>query len=154
MKNLDCTPSERRSGTKGDVVGNSPSRAKGCRASGGVGLFADLPYNKLLKERARELRKAGNLAEVLLWRELKNRKLLGLDFTRQKVIGNFIVDFFCAKKRVVIEVDGGSHNQKVEQDKERDNYMEALGLTIIRILDSDVKRNLGGVVKFLTAQLA
>ncbi|MGQ4005164.1 DUF559 domain-containing protein [Francisellaceae bacterium CB300] len=55
-----------------------------------------LPYNPKLKQRARELRKAGNLSEVLLWQKIKNRQLLGLDFDRQKIIGNYIVDFYSA----------------------------------------------------------
>ena len=55
--------------------------------------YKSLPYNPALKERARALRRAGNLAEVLLWNQLKSRQVLGLDFDRQKIIGNYIVDF-------------------------------------------------------------
>lgn len=64
-----------------------------------------LPYNPKLKDRAKELRKAGILSEVLLWQELKSRKFLNLDFDRQKVIGNYIVDFYCDDLRLVIEID-------------------------------------------------
>lgn len=67
-----------------------------------------LPYNPKLKDRAKELRKAGILSEVLLWQELKSRKFLNLDFNRQKVIGNYIVDFYCDDLRLVIEIDGSS----------------------------------------------
>ena len=111
--------------------------------------FMSLPYNPALKERARELRRAGNLSEVLLWNELKNGKFQGLDFDRQKIIGNYIVDFFCAEKQVVIEVDGSSHDDKVAYDAQRDAFLTGLGLTVIHIQDVDVKRNLESVLLFL-----
>ncbi|MBS3976881.1 MAG: DUF559 domain-containing protein [Syntrophomonadaceae bacterium] len=56
--------------------------------------YLSLPYNPKLRNKAKELRKAGNLAEVLLWNQLKNRQFMGFDFDRQKIIGNYIVDFF------------------------------------------------------------
>ena len=68
----------------------------------------DLPANKRLKEVARDLRKAGNEAEILLWKQLRRKQLCNLDFDRQRIIGSFIVDFYCPEKRVIIEIDGGS----------------------------------------------
>lgn len=111
--------------------------------------YKSLPYNPALKDRARSLRKAGMLHEVLLWLELKNKKLNGLDFDRQKIIGNYIVDFCCAEKAVVIEVDGSSHDNKQSEDAERDRYLEGLGLTVIRLLAKDVLQNLDGVIVYL-----
>ncbi len=111
--------------------------------------YMSLPYNPALKERARELRKAGNLSEVLLWNQLKNKQLFGLDFDRQKIIGNYIVDFYCAEKELVLEIDGSSHDYKVEYDALRDAFLTGLGLTVIHILDIDVKTNLSGVMLFL-----
>lgn len=111
--------------------------------------YMSLPYNPALKERARELRRAGNLSEALLWQQIKNGQFSGLDFDRQKIIGNYIVDFFCAEKAVVIEVDGSSHDSKVEYDAARDAYLTGLNLTVIHVLDSDVKSNLAGVMQFL-----
>ncbi|HIJ87906.1 MAG TPA: endonuclease domain-containing protein [Desulfuromonadales bacterium] len=111
--------------------------------------YMSLPYNPALKERARELRKAGNLSEVLLWNQLKNKQLFGLDFDRQKIIGNYIVDFYCAEKELVLEIDGSSHDNKVEYDALRDAFLTGLGLTVIHILDIDVKTNLSGVTLFL-----
>ncbi len=108
-----------------------------------------LPYNPALKDRARELRRAGNLAEVLLWNQLKRKQFLGLDFDRQKVIGNYIVDFYCAEKSVVIEVDGSSHDDKVEYDAIRDAFLMGLGLAVIHLRDRDVKNNMVGVMDFL-----
>ena len=111
--------------------------------------YMSLPYNPSLKERAKELRKAGNLSEVLLWQQLHNKQFKGLDFDRQKIIGNYIVDFYCASRKVVIEVDGESHNDKVEYDKQRDAYLSGLGLTVLHIADADVKNNLSGVMNML-----
>ncbi|MCB1806771.1 MAG: endonuclease domain-containing protein [Candidatus Competibacteraceae bacterium] len=111
--------------------------------------YKSLPYNPALKDKAKALRKAGILHEALLWLELKSKKLNGLDFDRQKIIGNYIVDFYCAEKATVIEVDGSSHDNKQREDIERDQYLESLGLTVIRLLAKDVLQNMEGVVGFL-----
>ncbi len=108
--------------------------------------YMSLPYNPSLKDRAKKLRKAGNLPEVLMWNELKCRNSMGLDFDRQKIIGNYIADFFCAEKMVVIEVDGSSHVYKGDYDARRDAYFQRLGLTVIHVTDSDVKQRLSEVI--------
>jgi very-short-patch-repair endonuclease len=109
--------------------------------------YKALPYNPALRQRARELRRAGLEHEVLLWQQLKTMQ--GLDFDRQKIIGDCIVDFYCAEKAVVIEVDGASHDVKQEDDQNRDAYLTGLGLTVIRLLVVDVLNNMEGVVAFL-----
>jgi len=109
----------------------------------------ELPYNPLLKDRAKELRKAGNLSEVLLWKKLRNRQFEGLDFDRQKIIGNFIVDFYCAQCGVVIEVDGSSHGHKQEYDGERDSFLTGLGLTVLHVTADDVRHSLSAVMERL-----
>lgn len=111
--------------------------------------YKSLPFNPALKAQAKALRKAGILHEALLWRELKNKKLNGLDFDRQKIIGNYIVDFYCAQKAVVIEADGGSHDAKQAEDAERDHYLNSLGLSVIRLLAKDILQKMEGVVGFL-----
>lgn len=111
--------------------------------------YKSLPYNPKLKARARELRKAGNLSEVLFWNQVKRKQFNGLDFDRQKIIGNYIVDFYCANLQIVIEIDGASHDNKQEYDAQRDAYLEGLGLTVIHILDSEIKKNLSGVMSWL-----
>ncbi|MCL2039474.1 MAG: DUF559 domain-containing protein [Bacteroidetes bacterium] len=114
--------------------------------------YSELPYNPKLKQRAKELRKANNLAEALLWNELKNKKFHKLDFDRQKIIGNYIVDFFNANYGVVIEIDGCSHNNKMEYDEVRDAYLEGLGLMVIHISDMDVRKNMANVLKFIESK--
>ena len=112
--------------------------------------YKSLPYNPALKDKAKALRKAGFLHEALLWNQLKSKKFNGLDFDRQKIIGNYIVDFYCAEKAVVIEVDGSSHNNnKQDEDAKRDAYLRSLGLVVIRLLVKDVLRNMEGVVFYL-----
>lgn len=116
--------------------------------------YLALPYNPKLKERAKALRKAGNLSEVLLWHQLKNHQFNGLDFDRQKIIGNYIVDFYCAEKQLVIEIDGSSHDDKQEYDATRDAFLIGLGLTVIHIADVNVKNNLTAVMQMLQAHEA
>jgi very-short-patch-repair endonuclease len=111
--------------------------------------YMELPYNPKLKERAQELRESGNLSEALLWNQVKNKQFKNLDFDRQKIIGNYIVDFYCANHNVVIEIDGDSHDNKQEYDAVRDEYLKSLGLTVIHILDIDVKKNIDDVMAML-----
>ncbi len=111
--------------------------------------YMSLPFNPELKHRARALRKAGMLHEALLWNQLKRGQFMDLDFDRQKVIGNYIVDFFCAEKGVVIEVDGSSHDGRVCYDERRDAYLAGLGLTVIRFTVMDVLNNMEGVLAFM-----
>ena len=108
-----------------------------------------LPFNSKLRERAKSLRKAGILHEVLLWNQIKSKQLNGLDFDRQKIIGNYIVDFYCAEKSVVIEIDGYSHDNRQEYDKIRDLFLENLGLIVIRLTAKDVLQNMESVIEFL-----
>ena len=109
-----------------------------------------LPKNKSLIKRARELRKNLTLSEVLFWNEVKNKQLNGLDFDRQTIIGNYIVDFFCPQLDVVIEIDGCSHANKQEYDHIRDEYLHSLGLHVIHIYDEDVKRDMTAVIQMVT----
>ena len=111
--------------------------------------YMALPYNPALKERARKLRKAGNLSEVLFWNQVKNKQFKNYDFDRQKIIGNYIVDFFCTNCNVVVEIDGSSHDNKQEYDAVRDEYLKSLGLEVIHVTDIDIKNNLGAVMTML-----
>ena len=107
--------------------------------------YWEIPKNKLLSERAKELRKAGNLAEVLFWQTFEDKKKLGFDIDRQVIVGNYIVDFFIPELGLVFEIDGSSHDEKIEYDAERDDFMHDLRLEVVRILDSDIKKNINQV---------
>ena len=111
--------------------------------------YMSLPFNPALKEHAKALRQAGLLHEALLWNELKRKQFQGLDFDRQKVIGNYIVDFFCAERGVVIEADGVSHEGREDHDAERDAYLQSLGLVVIHLAAQDVLQNMENVLGFL-----
>jgi len=89
------------------------------------------------------------LHEAIMWNQLKQGRLNGLDFDRQKVIGNYIVDFFCAERSVVLEVDGSSHDDRYEHDIRRDAYLGRLGLTVIRLSVDSVLNHLDDVIEFL-----
>lgn len=111
--------------------------------------YMDLPFDPRLKERAKALRKAGYLHEVLLWNQLKRGQFLGLDFDRQKIIGSYIVDFFCAEKSVVIELDGSSHEGAGAYDELRERFLLSLGLTVIRFSAKSVLQDMHGVMEVL-----
>ncbi len=110
-----------------------------------------LPANKDLKQRARDLRNNSTLSEVLLWQMIKNKRVYGLDFDRQKIIGNYIVDFYCPKLNLVIEIDGSSHDNKYTYDAKRDKYLKGLGLVVLHIEDRDVKLNMSKVLDMIDA---
>lgn len=102
-----------------------------------------LPKNKSLFGLSRALRTNSTLAEAVLWKYLQNKNAFGYRFRRQKVIGKYIVDFYCPRLGLVIEIDGSSHDLKAEYDEQRDKYLESLGLTILHLDNVDVLRHLG-----------
>lgn len=108
--------------------------------------YFSLPFNPELKQRARALRKAGILSEVIFWNRVKKKQYFGLDFDRQKIIGNYIVDFYCANCNAVVEIDGSSHNNSLDYDQKRDAYLCSLGLAVIRIPAEYVINNIEGVM--------
>jgi very-short-patch-repair endonuclease len=107
-------------------------------------------YNPNLKQRARELRNNSTLSEVLLWDEIKNRKLLGYKFLRQKPVGNYIVDFFCNKLKLALEIDGDSHTaDRFEYDMYRQQWLESKGISVLRFDDLEVKKDMNNVLMAL-----
>ncbi len=104
--------------------------------------------SKPIQQRARELRKNMTAAEKQLWSVLRGKQLDGLYFRRQHAIGTYIVDFFCAEKKLVIEVDGGSHLEQVEYDRERTCWLkEEKDYQVIRFTNDDVFKNIHEVVE-------
>lgn len=103
-------------------------------------------YDPKLKQRSRDLRNHSTLSEVLLWNQIKGRKIKGYQFMRQKPIENYIVDFYCSKLKLVIEIDGDSHIGKEDRDGYRQKKIESLGIRFLRFDDFDVKKNMNGVI--------
>ena len=101
-----------------------------------------LPYNAHLKERAKEMRKAHNLPEVLFWQQVTKGGFHKIDFDRQRIIGSYIVDFYVKALGLIIEIDGSSHDNKVDYDKEREDYLISFGLKLHRITVNDILKHL------------
>ena len=121
---------------------------------GGQGGFEDswapmLSYNKRLKPLSRRLRSNMTDAERLLWSKIRRKQLKGLQFYRQKIIGDYIDDFYCPDVKLVIEVDGGQHysDEGRKNDLMRDAYMAGEGITVVRFSDRDVLKNLKAVLE-------
>ena len=110
-----------------------------------------IPYKPYLKALAKQLRQNSTLSEVLLWNELKNRKLLSLDFDRQKPLDSYIVDFYCKELMLAIEIDGDSHDYNFEEDTVRQQTLESLGINFLRFDDLEVKRNMLNVLRAIEA---
>ncbi len=88
----------------------------------------------------------GVLSEVVFWRQVRAGNFHSLDFDRQRIIGNYIVDFYIKALSLVIEIDGSSHNDKDEYDARRDSYLMSLGLKIYRIAEPGVMHDLENVM--------
>ena len=96
-------------------------------------------------QRAKELRREMTPAEIILWNELRANKL-GVHFRRQQVIAGFIVDFYCHKAGLVVEVDGDIHDLQQEDDARREKVLREMGLRIVRFGNGEVVRELSTVV--------
>jgi len=108
-----------------------------------------LSYDKQLKALSQHLRKNMTDAENMVWLKLRRKQLKGYQFYRQKIIRNFIVDFYCPKANLVIELDGGQHYSEMGQakDRARDDVLKKMGLKVLRFSDRDVFENMGGVME-------
>lgn len=106
-----------------------------------------IPYNAVLIPFAKKLRSNMTLSEVLLWNYLKQKKMLGVDFDRQRPILNYIVDFYSKELMLAIEIDGNSHAFKYEKDKERQRELEQAGVSFLRFDDMEVKLNVDNVLR-------
>lgn len=112
--------------------------------------WADPGYYQLFKGFAKRLKLTQTEAEKALWPHLC-KKQLGVRFRRQYIIGEYIADFACLPKRLIIEVDGGYHleEQKIKADAFRTNRLEALGFKVIRFTNEDVLENIEEVIKII-----
>ena len=114
-----------------------------------------LHYDKDLKTVSRTLRKGATDAERYLWSRFRGKQLKGLQFYRQKVLGRYIVDFYCPKAQLVIELDGGQHYEEAgrEKDQIRDEDLKGNGLTVLRFSDREVFENTDAVVQKIWSYL-
>jgi very-short-patch-repair endonuclease len=110
-----------------------------------------LLYNSKLKEAARHLRADMTESERMLWSRLRGKQLLGVQFYRQKPIGNYIVDFFAPRVKLAIEVDGSQHAEAdhVRRDKQRDSYLADLGIRVMRLNSREVLKNTDSVIDLI-----
>ena len=106
-----------------------------------------------IDERAVELRRDMTAAELLLWGELRNKKLLGCKFRVQHPLGRFILDFCCPSRRLVVELDGKSHEDRREQDAERTQVLEAHGYKVLRFENEQVLQQLEFVLERIEQEL-
>lgn len=104
---------------------------------------------------ARKLRKNSTEQERKLWKILRNRQFHNCKFKRQVPIGDYVVDFLCEEKKLVIEVDGGHHNEpkEIEYDNKRTEFLTKKGYKVVRLWNNDINDNLEGVYEYLSNQL-
>ncbi|HEY0326715.1 MAG TPA: DUF559 domain-containing protein [Allosphingosinicella sp.] len=108
---------------------------------------------KRLTAVTRKLRGNATDAEALLWSRLRGRQIEGCKFVRQFPIGNAVADFACRSSRLVVELDGGQHSERTEQDAERTRNIEAHGYRVIRFWNHDVLGNIDGVLEAIRQEL-
>ena len=107
--------------------------------------------NPTILQHARDNRHPQTPAETKLWKLLRNRNLDGYKFRRQHPIGYYIVDFYCHETKLVVEVDGRSHDERIEYDAERTMWLEGQGCRVIRFTNQQVMRDVVMVVEAILA---
>jgi len=105
----------------------------------------NLPRSSRLNQLAKDKRKEGILSEVLFWKQVHKGCFYKIDFDRQRIIGNYIVDFYVKSLGLIVEVDGSSHDYKQAYDAARQAYLESFGLKVFRCSNFDVKNNINAV---------
>ena len=115
-----------------------------------------LRYGPRLKLNRRQLRKNMTESEQVLWERLRKKQILGVQFYRQKPIGNYIVDFFAPKAKLVVEVDGSQHMKAPEalKDRHRDEYLTHHGLLVLRFNDLELVKETDGVMEVIFQRMA
>lgn len=100
-----------------------------------------------IKQKARNLRRNSTDAEMKLWQLLRNRRFDGYKFRRQYWIQNYIVDFVCLEKRLIVELDGGQHTEQTCYDKKRSQYLESLEFKVLRFWNDEIFNDTDEVVE-------
>ena len=106
-------------------------------------------------KQARNLRKNMTTQERKLWQLLRNNALGGFKFRRQVPIGNYVADFVCECKNIIIEIDGGQHNENkvVEHDKSRTTYFNSLGYKVLRFWNTEIDKQIYDVCEVILKEL-
>lgn len=106
-------------------------------------------FEKIINQRAKSLRKNSTPPEQILWYYLRDRRFDGLKFRRQALIKNYIVDFACFEKKLIIELDGSGHleNEKIKHDKKRDEFLSNEGFKVLRFFNTDISNNIESVLE-------
>ena len=104
------------------------------------------PQDRMATDRARRLRRDATDAEAAMWRLLRASQLAGAKFRRQRPIGPYIVDFICLKLDLIIEVDGVSHDARLDADARRERHLAEMGYEVLRFTNSDVLWDMDAVV--------
>ena len=123
------------------------------RGGGGDKTTEGFKMNKLLKQRSRDLRKNLTDAEQKLWQKLRNKQINDHKFRRQFVLGNYIVDFICLDKRLIVEVDGGQHMENVDYDLQRDEWLKSQNFKILRFWNNQVLNEIDSVLEVIENNL-
>ncbi len=112
-----------------------------------------IPYNTRLKVLARNLRNNSTISEIILWKNIKGKNY-GYEFHRQVPIDEYIVDFYCHELKLVIEIDGNTHDYNFDNDIIRQKRLESYGIKVIRFYDIDVKRNINDVLRSIEYEIS
>lgn len=146
------TPSPSRTREGNDAT--SPLPLAGGAGGGPVHTLSTGQFKARDTKRAKELRNQASPAERKLWTILSGRKLDGFKFGRQMPVGPYFADFLCRERRLVVELDGFSHDMQQDHDARRDAFMQAEGYRVLRFANADVMNNLEGVALAIAAALA
>jgi len=109
--------------------------------------------NRFMLKRSRELRQRMTLPEKILWQFLRGSTFAGLRFRRQHPIGNYIVDFCCPQKKLVIELDGRYHNTIQQEDAERDQFLKTRGFHVLHFTNDHVFDHIGWILQTVADEL-
>ncbi len=116
--------------------------------------YASPDWYKMLKEFAKKNKQFQTDAESLIWRYIRNNQL-GVKFNRQYIIGDYIVDFVCLEKKLIIEIDGGYHSEyeQIQKDDQRTDKLESMGFNVIRYTNEQLFADIEGVLHKIREQL-
>ncbi|NGP88445.1 endonuclease domain-containing protein [Fodinibius halophilus] len=108
-----------------------------------------IPYQHHLVEKARKLRNNSTPAEKRLWKYIREKRVNGFDFDRQKPIDRYIVDFYCKELMLAIEIDGKYHDSQYEQDRLRQQRIESFGVHFLRFSEKEVLDDIDNVLRVI-----